>query len=195
MPGRELALEHHDAALPQHDDDPAEAGEGDYSEEDSPYPRPPECVLYDLGNPVAVACSFEGFLDEALHRPDLAEHLLGLAASGGDLVLYRRADAAQPAAEQQGGPDHDGDHRQGRERQPGLQEDEYGYSTNQAQDLAREFGDLMAEDALQQPDIGRQPADQLAGLVLGKIARRHVEQPGEELVAESADGPLAGGAE
>ena len=50
----------------------------------------------------------------------------------------------------------------------------------------------MAEDALQQPDVGGEPAGELAGAALGEEAGRHLEQAREDVAAEPGDGALAG---
>ena len=81
------------------------------------------------------------------------------------------------------------------QREPGLQPGEQDDAAHQRQDLAGELGDLVAQDALQQPDVGREPAGELAGAPLGEEARRHLQQLGEQLAPESRHRPLAGRAQ
>ena len=84
---------------------------------------------------------------------------------------------------------------QGGEREPGLQPGEQHHAADQGQDLAGELGDLVAQDALQQPDVGGEPAGELAGAPLGEEAGRHLEQPGEQLPPEPGHRLLAGRAQ
>src|SRR5690606_4019623 len=52
-----------------------------------------------------------------------------------------------------------------------------------------------AQDPLQQPNVGREAAGELAGAAVGEEARWHLEEAREDFAAEPGYGPLTGGAE
>ena len=81
------------------------------------------------------------------------------------------------------------------QREPRLQPGEQDDTAHQCQDLAGELRDLVAQNALQQPDVGREPAGQLARPPLGEEPGRHLEQPREQLPPEPGHRLLAGRAQ
>ncbi len=192
---REPAVEHQQAALPEHEHDRGEGREGQHAEEDAAHPRALQRQPHARRDPLAVARALGALLHEALHRADLRERLLRHRARLGHPVLHTGRDAPEPPPEDERRADHHRRHEQRGQREPRLQPGEQHDAADQGQHLAAELGDLVAQHALEQADVDGQPAGELAGAPVREEPGRHLQQAAEQVPPEPGHRLLAGRAQ
>ncbi len=146
-------------------------------------------------DPFGISALLPSFSDKALHDRDLSEGFLGHGAGFRELVLDHRALAPQETTEHEAAEyDYRSDH-EGREHEIRVQEGQQRQRSDQIQDLAQEFGHLMAHDTLESGAIRGQPAGQLTGTAQRIEPRGERKQVREQVLSKLCDQSFAGRSE